>query len=393
MRALFTAFVVMLLLFGAFGIVNAQVACEVQAVTSFPDAATLQIDFQIKSTGVTSFQMSTSTLVMNFNVAGLDYTSVGVNTSGPWDIFTDKDYQALNSAQGLDGGTGQGYGGLVVVFQGHSTNASGFNNQGTVVPTSFTSIGTITIPITDASKTANLSWRAIGSVTQVQRITNPGQLNGGGGSTDITSSTTFDVVPGTTPLPVELVNFTGMAQGRTVNLTWGTKTEVNNYGFEVQRKDVNSDQSTVSSWAKVGFVDGKGTTNAPQSYTYADVVKTAGSFSYRLKQTNRDGSFSYSPEVAVKATLTADDYKLSQNYPNPFNPTTKFNFAMKTTQHVAVKVYNNLGQEVVTLFDGTVPADQIQEVTFDGARLASGIYFYVLRSQDRVDVRKMLMVK
>ena len=122
-------------------------------------------------------------------------------------------------------------------------------------------------------------------------------------------------------------------------------------------------------------------------------MKNAGSFSYRLKQTNRDGSFSYSPEVAVKATLTADDYKLSQNYPNPFNPTTKFNFAMKTTQHVAVKVYNNLGQEVVTLFDGTVPADQIQEVTFDGARLASGIYFYVLRSQDRVDVRKMLMVK
>ena len=393
MRALFTAFAVVLLAFAASGIAYASgEACEVKVVTSFPDASTLQLDFQIKSTG-TSFQLSTSTLVMNFDVSGLDYTQVSTGTAGPWDIFTDKDYSALNSAQGLDGGTGQGYGGIVVQFNGHSTNTGGYNNQGTVVPTSFTSIGTITIPITDATKAANLSWRAIGSVTQIQRITTPGQVNGGGGSTDITSSTTFDAVVGTTPLPVELVNFTAMANGRTINLSWGTKTEVNNYGFEVQRQEVGANQSVISDWAKVGFVDGHGTTNAPQNYTYTDALKNAGSFSYRLKQTNRDGSFTYSSEVAVKATLTADDYKLSQNYPNPFNPTTKFDFAMKTTEHVAVKVYNNLGQEVVTLFDGTVPADQIQEVTFDGSRLASGIYFYVLRAQDRVDVKKMLMIK
>ena len=97
--------------------------------------------------------------------------------------------------------------------------------------------------------------------------------------------------------------------------------------------------------------------------------------------------------VEASATLTADDYKLSQNYPNPFNPSTRFNFAVKTSEHVAVKVYNALGQEVVTLFDGVVPADQIQQVTFDGSRLASGIYFYVLRAKDRVEIKKMLMIK
>ena len=257
MRALFTAFAVVLLVIAASGNAYASgEACEVKAVTSFPDASTLQIDFQIKSTG-TSFQLSTSTLVMNFDVSGLDYNNVNLNTSGFWDAGTDQDYQFMSSAQGLDGGTGQGYGGVVVIFQGNASNNATHNNAGTVVPSTFTSIGTITIPITDATKAANLSWRAIGSVTQIQRITSPGTTHGGGGSTDITSSTTFDVVPGTTPLPVELVNFTAMAQGRTINLTWGTKTEVNNYGFEVQRKDVNSDQSTVSSWAKVGFVDGK----------------------------------------------------------------------------------------------------------------------------------------
>ncbi|HTR80163.1 MAG TPA: T9SS type A sorting domain-containing protein, partial [Bacteroidota bacterium] len=148
-----------------------------------------------------------------------------------------------------------------------------------------------------------------------------------------------------------------------------------------------------ASWTKVGFVEGKGTTNTPTNYTYTDAVSEAGSFSYRLKQTDRDGKFTYSAEVSVKATLSPEDYKLSQNYPNPFNPTTKFNFAVKSTEHVAIKVYNNIGQEVVTLYDGVVPADQIQSVTFDGSRLASGIYFYVLRAQDRVEVKKMLMVK
>jgi hypothetical protein len=149
----------------------------------------------------------------------------------------------------------------------------------------------------------------------------------------------------------------------------------------------------INSWAKVGFVEGKGTTNTPQNYSYKDVVKSAGSFTYRLKQTDRDGKFTYSAQVEAKATLTADDYKMSQNYPNPFNPSTKFNFAVSTPQHVSVKVFNSIGQEVQTLFNDIAPADQIQEVTFDGARLASGIYFYVLRAQDRVEVKKMLMMK
>ncbi|HTX18505.1 MAG TPA: T9SS type A sorting domain-containing protein, partial [Bacteroidota bacterium] len=193
-------------------------------------------------------------------------------------------------------------------------------------------------------------------------------------------------------LPVELVNLTAMANGRTIDLTWATKTEVNNYGFDVERQAINADKST-SAWAKVGFVEGNGTSNTQHNYSYNDVVSAAGSFNYRLKQTDKDGKFTYSSVVEANATLTAADYQLSQNYPNPFNPTTKFNFAVKTSENVSVRVYNALGQEVVSLFDGVVPADQIQSVTFDGSRLASGMYFYVLRAKDRVEIKKMLMIK
>jgi hypothetical protein len=240
--------------------------------------------------------------------------------------------------------------------------------------------------ISNTAGTAGLAWATTGTTTKIYTYapTTPWNLS------LVTLSTSAIT---NAPLPVELVNFTGIAQGRTINLSWATKTEINNSGFDVERRAINNEQSTMNNWAKVGFVDGKGTTNAPQSYSYSDVVKAAGAYSYRLKQIDHNGNFTYSSEVTVKATLSPEDYKLSQNYPNPFNPSTKFNFAVKSTEHVAIKVYNSIGQEVASLFDGVVPADQIQEVTFDGSRLASGIYFYVLRATDRVEVKKMLMMK
>jgi len=209
------------------------------------------------------------------------------------------------------------------------------------------------------------------------------------GGADATDAVFFQSSVANVTLPVELVGLTANARGRNIELSWATKTEINNYGFDVERMAASKD----AKWEKISFVEGKGTTNAPQNYSYKDVVKSAGTFTYRLKQTDRDGKFTYSAQVEAKAALTADDYKMSQNYPNPFNPSTKFNFAVSTPQHVSVKVFNSVGQEVQTLFNDIAPADQMQEVTFDGARLASGIYFYVLRAQDRVEVKKMLMMK
>ena len=237
---------------------------------------------------------------------------------------------------------------------------------------------TVTLTITNATHTSSLAWD---------------QVNSGISTSNSASITNSYAGTDNSLLPVEISSFTAQPQGRTINLAWSTKTEINNSGFDVERQAVSTTASATSTWAKVGSVTGKGTTNTPQNYSFSDVVKTAGSYNYRLKQIDHNGSFTYSSEVAVKATLSLADYKLSQNYPNPFNPSTKFDFAVKSTQHVAIKVYNSIGQEVVTLFDGIVPADQIQEVTFDGSRLASGIYFYVLRATDRVEVKKMLMMK
>ena len=67
------------------------------------------------------------------------------------------------------------------------------------------------------------------------------------------------------PLPVELSSFTASGNQNAVNLKWQTATEVNNYGFEVERKTNEWMQ-----WAKVGFVNGNGNSNSPKEYSFSD---------------------------------------------------------------------------------------------------------------------------
>jgi len=70
-----------------------------------------------------------------------------------------------------------------------------------------------------------------------------------------------------------------------------------------------------------------------------------------------------------------DNYELSQNYPNPFNPSTTINFALKTTSQVSINIYNNLGQRVANLVNGSFSAG-FKSIQYNASNLASGIYFY-----------------
>jgi len=85
-------------------------------------------------------------------------------------------------------------------------------------------------------------------------------------------------------------------------------------------------------------------------------------------------------------------FALYQNYPNPFNPITTIRFGLNETSHVTLKIYNLLGEEVTTLVDKQINPG-IHSVDFDASGLPSGIYFYRLQANNRVKVRKMLLVK
>ena len=127
-----------------------------------------------------------------------------------------------------------------------------------------------------------------------------------------------------------------------------------------------------------------------------------GTYNYRLKQIDFDGSYEYSDVVEVDIGLQLK-YALAQNYPNPFNPITKIGFRIAnfpansgTGGFVTLKVYNVLGREIATLVNEEKEPG-IYEVEFDGnsvsGGLNSGIYFYKLEDGDFSVVRKMTLIK
>ncbi len=197
--------------------------------------------------------------------------------------------------------------------------------------------------------------------------------------------------PSNTTLPVELTTFSASVSGRAVNLKWQTATEVNNYGFEVQKSAVGSSIAE-GSWRKIGFVDGSGNSNAPKSYNFTDESVSAGKYLYRLKQVDNDGQYKYSDNVEVEVSTRPAAYSLTQNYPNPFNPSTRINYTIPENGMVTLKVYDITGREMSVLVNEIQPAGKYS-VAFNGATLASGIYLYTLKSGKYTATKKLMLLK
>jgi hypothetical protein len=190
-------------------------------------------------------------------------------------------------------------------------------------------------------------------------------------------------------LPVELVSFTATANGMNTNLHWSTATEINNSGFEIQRRQTGD-------WAKVGFVAGAGTSNSPRNYSYTDSKLSAGSYAYRLKQIDNNGAFTYGSTVEVAISSAPAAFALSQNYPNPFNPSTVISYQLAVNSQVTLKVYNMLGQEVATLVNGPQEAG-VYTVSFNTSKgtlgLSSGVYVYRLQAGSFISTKKLVLMK
>lgn len=186
-------------------------------------------------------------------------------------------------------------------------------------------------------------------------------------------------------LPVELKSFSASVVDGFVNLSWSTATETNNRGFEIQRKVTGSD------FVNIGFVEGKGTSTQLQNYSFVDNDVQAGKYQYRLKQIDLDGSYSFSNVVEVITNPT--EYNLAQNYPNPFNPNTTISFSLAKESNVNLKIYNLLGQEIISLVNNEFMTAGSYSYKFDASLLASGTYIYRLEAGDFVQTKKMTLTK
>ncbi len=177
-------------------------------------------------------------------------------------------------------------------------------------------------------------------------------------------------------------------------------------GVNTQRKSVSRSMSS-STWYSVTIAITGGTVSVSWgatnlgSYTWSGAIAGLIGCGYNNSSSDFDnfcvtaGSSSIAEPIELagqgEGTLPSD-YLLSQNYPNPFNPTTQIAFTLPTSGMVSLEVYNVLGQKVRTLVDGPMPSG-VHEVTFDATLMPSGVYFYRLVFGDRVESRKMLLLK
>ncbi len=308
--------------------------------------------------------MGTSTIVFEFNNSALDFPASPVaGVDYEFQNFSGNNYSTATVTRPLEN-------------QIRVNIELMLDNMGTVValaPDNWTDVVTLNFSVSDTAGYAGLKW-----------MTDDIEIFDGDNFTMWEIGNFADQF--NTPVPVELTNFAAAVADNSVLLNWESTTEINNMGYEIERK-VESNRE----WKKIGFVDGKGTSSETNRYSFNDNNPVGGTiFEYRLKQIDYDGSFKYFDPVEVH--FTPSEYSLLQNYPNPFNPSTTIRFSVVKRENVSLKVYNAIGQEVMLLLNKEFDPG-FHEIDFNAKGLASGIYFYQLEAGNFKDVKKMLLLK
>jgi hypothetical protein len=174
-----------------------------------------------------------------------------------------------------------------------------------------------------------------------------------------------------------------------VVVKWETLSETDTYRFYIQRQG--------TAWVTIDSVDAGGTSLSRRQYAVTDATVPAVTWTYRIKELDRNGAVHYSPTVsttleAISSELHVTAYALEQNYPNPFNPVTTIRFALPVAGNVTLRVFNLLGQETATLVNENRPAGEYS-VPFNGSGLSSGVYFYRLQAGSFEEIKSLVLLR
>lgn len=184
-------------------------------------------------------------------------------------------------------------------------------------------------------------------------------------------------------LPVELTRLEVSTMGEQALLEWGTASETNNAGFVVQHRSAQADE-----WARLGFVDGAGTTNQQNTYDFRTEALSVGTHVFRLKQVDLDGTVHHSPKKRVRVHSDAD---FVLKGPNPLRAGEGLTVIVgtNTDEPVEIALYNVRGQRVRTV---TRKAGR-GRVQIPTRGLASGSYFLRARRSSSEAVRRVTIVR
>ncbi|GEM_PF-2282500 len=178
------------------------------------------------------------------------------------------------------------------------------------------------------------------------------------------------------PLPVEMLYFTGEDYKGEVQLDWATSTEVNNDFFEVHRSQDGVD------WNMIGIVSGAGTTVEEQTYDFSDFKPHVGNSYYRLRQVDFDGQFEYSEIILVQVALEPVSFNV---YPNSFRD--HFNVDVKGISANEQPEFSLVSLQGQVVSHGFLQADEAgridQQISFNSI-LPSGLYILMIETSQQL---------
>ncbi|MFA5011872.1 MAG: T9SS type A sorting domain-containing protein [Ignavibacteria bacterium] len=374
-------FFAVILLF-VFASARAQVPFKLTAANQQTSGTSVEFDIFLQATTPEPLYLSPSDFVLNFNHANFtDPVLTYINNSSVLLNANGNPTTAYNEVIALKIVDNQ----LVIIVNEISfTNQTEFNTRAAKIDnTPLThKLGRFSVSnVTNAAGTFGLQWVQPKTIIQSYESTKWAVLN-------CSSIGTYEVIDDA-PLPVTLASFTASnVNKRDIKLSWTTSTEINNSGFEIERK------LSDGNWQKVGFQNGSGTTNTPVSYNFTDSKLNTGKYNYRLKQIDNNGNFHYYDLSSAVEVGIPTKYDLSQNYPNPFNPVTKIDFDLPKDSRVNIVVYDILGREMKSIVNEFRKAGYYT-VTFDASALSSGTYFYRLLTDgdNNIITKKLTLVK
>ncbi|HHP7239799.1 T9SS type A sorting domain-containing protein, partial [Longibacter sp.] len=186
--------------------------------------------------------------------------------------------------------------------------------------------------------------------------------------------------------PVELGPFTASLDGDDVILNWTTFSETANAGFDVQQRSGDAPFRTV------GQVEGQGTTQELTRYTFRVADLAPGTYQFRLRQVDIDGSESFGPTITATINL-AGRYTISSMAPNPVSARGSATLQVADAQTVTAELYDLLGRRVQTVFDGPLTSQSPTELTVDAATLPSGVYFLRVRGDQFQATQRFVVVR
>jgi len=194
-----------------------------------------------------------------------------------------------------------------------------------------------------------------------------------------------------TGLPVEMAGFEAVRNGSGAELQWNTASETNNAGFHVEHNPAGQED-----WQELAFVESKaaeGTSTEEQSYRF-EVEKELepGTHQFRLRQVDLDGTTSSVGTVELEAQMN-EALTLEPPAPNPVSGQATLSFAVKEASDAQVVLYNVLGQEVKTLYEGTPQAGEANTLTVETGDLPSGVYLLQLRAQGQSTSQRLTVVQ